>query len=178
MGSASVGNVENSTINPKKKQKEIRSLQLQKVLKPSFLLSKILDQCCNLKPDKINIFFQLLNEHLNEISRRVFPTLYERYKMQLKESDLIATENDSKQQEAKNSLTEIEDCITRSSLGIEHIFRELGQVYEAYRLCDERFMKFQLSTKLKYDPCLLSVVVARLILHSSLSPFVRDCQWR
>ena len=157
MGSCFFGNVDNSSYNPKKKQKQIRSEQLQKVCEPSFLLSRILDQCCNLKPDKINMFFELLKGHLNEISRRFLPTLFKQYK-QLVTSNLTITE------EVNNSLTEIVDRITRSSLGIEHIFRELGQVYEAFRLSDERSLKSSVSSKLKYDPTLLSKVVARLII--------------
>ena len=156
MGSGSIGNVEYSSDNPKKKQKEIRSKQLHQIKKPSYLLSRILDQCCSLKPDEINIFFKLLKDHLNEISRRFLPILYDQYRIQLM--------NDSEQERSKSKLSEAADCITRSSLGIEHIFRELGQIYEAYRLSDDIFLKSSVSSKLKYTPTLLSKVVARLII--------------
>ena len=156
MGGGSIGNVKCSKDNPKKKQKEIRSKQLHQLKKPSYLLSGILDQCCKLNPDEINIFFLLLKEHLNEISRKFLPILYDQYRQLLK--------NDSEREEAKSKLSKASDCITRSSLGIEHIFRELGQIYEAYRLSNERSLRSSVSSKLKYDPTLLSKVVARLII--------------
>ena len=154
----SIGNVESygDNNNPKKIQKEIRSKQLRQLKKPSYLLSGILDQCCKLKTDEINLFFKLLKDHLNEISRKFLPLLYDQYRQLLK--------NDSKQEETKSKLSGAADCITRSSLGIEHIFRELGQVYEAYRLSNDASLKFSVSSKLNYDPTLLSKVVARLII--------------
>ena len=97
-----------------------------------------------------------MKEHLNEISRKFLPLLYDQYRQLLK--------NDSEQEKTKCKLSEVADCITRSSLGIEHIFRELGQVYEAYRLSDERSLKSSMSSKLKYTPTLLSKVVPRLII--------------
>ena len=168
MGSGSLGNVQNSSFNPKKKQKEIRSSQLKEVSNPS-LLSGILDQCSNLSHDELNIFFCLLKEHLNEISRRFLPFLYDQYKREeiesgLLKSELNSTENDSEQQKTKIRLSKIADCITHSTVGIEHIFRELGQVYEAYSLSKGCILKSSVKTKLKYNPTLLSVVVARLIL--------------
>ena len=162
-GSSYIGNVESSSCNPEKKQKNIRLKQLKKLTKPSYLLSGIIDQFNNLQPDKISIFFELLKEHLNEISRRFLPILYDQYKILLR-SKLAITDNDSEQQETKSKLLEVADSITRSSLGIEHIFRELGQVFEAYRSSSDKYLKFSVFTKLKHNPNLLSDVVAHLIL--------------
>ena len=100
-----------------------------------------------------------MKDHLNEISRKFLPLLYDQYRQLLK--------NDSKQEETKSKLLEAADCITRSSLGIEHIFRELGQVYEAYRLSNDNVLTLSVSSKLNYDPTLLSKVVARLIIQGN-----------
>ena len=160
-------NVEDYIHDAEKKQKEARLSQLKLLSKPSRLLSGIITQC-NKPPSDIELFIDLLEEHLNTISRKFLPILYDEYKKQLTESNslksvLTIPERDIKQQEVKSKLSEAADCITRSSLGIEHIFRELGQVYEAYLASSEFLLKSKVSSQLKYDPTLLPDVVARII---------------
>ena len=79
-----------------------------------------------------------MKEHLHELFGRFLPILYNKYKKWLVESyslmsDVMTkTERESKQQEAKCKLSKAAERITHSYLGIEHIFREFGQVYEAF----------------------------------------------
>ena len=161
--------VEDYIYNAEKKQKETRSLQLNMLTNPSQLLGVIVSQCKKPSSD-IELFICILEEHLNTISRKFLTILYGEYKRQLMmmesyslKSNLTITERDIKQQEAKTKLSEAADCITRSSLGIEHIFRELGQVYEAFLSSNDFLLKSRVSAKLKYDPTLLPGVIARII---------------
>ena len=168
----SKGSVEDYIRDAKKKQKEIRKSQIEELTTPSFLLEKIMKKCSELSPDRyeINTFFELLKEYLNTISRKFLPNLYDQYKKwliesySLKSDTMNMTERESKQKEAKNKLSKAAECITRSSLGIEHIFRELGQVYEAFLSSNDAKLKSSVKTKLKFRPTLLPDVVANLVL--------------
>ena len=77
--------VEDYIHNAEKKQKETRSLQLHLLTEPLRLLSGIVAQF-NKTSENINLFINLLEEHLNTISRKCLPILYDEYKRQLKES--------------------------------------------------------------------------------------------
>ncbi|KAI6658963.1 Interferon-induced very large GTPase 1-like [Oopsacas minuta] len=165
-------NVEEHINTAQKKQQEARLSQIQKLSKPSSLICGIMNQCHKYSTDKneILIFFELLEDKLNTISSKYLPILYNQYKKWLMESyskqpdSIPLAERDAKQQQAKRKLAEAAECITRSSLGIEHVFRELGQIYEAFISSNDAKLKTSIKNRLKFRPTLLPDIIANLII--------------
>ena len=167
-------NLEEYLNNAKKKKSEARSLQMISLTKPSTLLCGITSQCqyysANKDANGMYIFWDLLRSKLNYISRIFLPKLYNQYKDWMVESYSVYSdtedfaERNAKQEEAKKNLFKTAECITRSSLGIEHIFRELGQVYEAFLSCNDSKLKSSVKNYLKFSPTLLAGTAAHFIL--------------
>ena len=163
-------NIKEYITDAKMKKSEARSSQMKCLIKPSTLLYGILNQSQNCSPLELYIFWDLLRNKLNEICRTFLPVLYNKYKDWMVKSYSVCSniegfaERNAKQEEAKKNLFTTAECITRSSLGIEHIFRELGQVYEAFADCNDPKSKTYVRNLLKFSPTLLAGTAAHLIL--------------
>ena len=149
-----------------------RSSQIELLAKSSTLFSGILKQCPRLTEDKFGfyLFWELLKNYLNVVSRKHLPILYNQYKKWLVESysyhscSVDGDERNEMEKEAKSNLLKTAELITQSSFGIEHIFREIGQAYEAYSsICDAK-RKTVLKHQLNFCPTLLPGIMANLIL--------------
>ncbi|KAI6650698.1 Interferon-induced very large GTPase 1-like [Oopsacas minuta] len=156
----------------KEKQDKARSSQIQELLKPSNFLCGIMDECDKHFRDthEIDLFFVLLKDNLNSISRKFLPILYNQYKRWITESysvnsESIGAERDAKQNKAKSCLMNAAEAITHSSLGIEHVFREFGQIYEAVIASNDAKLKASVKGKLKFPPTYLPEIAVHLILH-------------
>ena len=161
--------------NTKKKKSEARLSQMQALAKPSHLLCGIFIefQKHEIDTDGLYLFWDLLRNKLNDISRIFLPRLYNQYKEWIIRSYSVNTdstsfeERNAKQEEAKRNLFKTAQLITRSSLGIEHVFRELGQVHEAFLNSNDAFGKTNIKYKLKFSPTQLAGIVAHLILQGN-----------
>ena len=113
----------------KRKLEEVRRLQLDKLADMSsvatmFISTLLADATqCN-----IHIFLHFLNNFLNSKCQKVLPSLFKHFDLLQKEKtkhrlDRIFSSIDEK-------IVEAEKDIMSSSLGLEHFFRELSQVYE------------------------------------------------
>ena len=76
---------------------------------------------------------------LNNSSRKIIPFLQNNYYEKLKENRQKSSNssNENAKDLSKTELDELADKLENASLGLEHIFREFGQIYEAvdsYRL--------------------------------------------
>ena len=150
---------------------EARSSQIELLARPSTLFSEVLKQCPRLTKDKSGffLFWELLKNYLNVVSRKHLPILYTEYKKWLVKSysyhsnSVDRDERDEMEEEAKSNLLKTAEIITQSSFGIEHIFREIGQVYEAYSTCGAK-QKKDIKHKLNFCPTLLPGIMANLIL--------------
>ena len=143
-----------------------RSSQIELLSKPSTLFSQILKQCPRSTKDKFGfyLYWELLKNYLNVVSRKHLPILYNEYKKWLVESySYHSNSADRDEMEAKSNLFKTAELITQSSFGIEHIFREIGQAYEAYSICDVK-RKTVLKHQLNFCPTLLPGIMANLIL--------------
>ena len=177
MNSEGRQNIEEYMNRAKKKKSEARLSQMQALLKPSRLLCGIINQCqyysTNNDTNEIYLFWDLLRNKLNDISRIFLPLLYNQYKEWMVKSYSLHTdtedlsERNAKQEEAKRNLFKTAEYITRSSLGIEHIFRELGQVYEAFLSSNDPKLKTSVKHKFKFSPTLLAGTAAHLILQGN-----------
>ena len=115
---------------------ESRQKQVEMLKHPSPFLTDIFSHCKNYgrSTGDFYLFWKLLQNDFNSLSRLYLPPLYDEYGKlhQLKCSFKSVSNSDEKLADLQISLKEAARSITESSLGIEHVFRELGQVFEAY----------------------------------------------
>ena len=158
--------------NAKKKMKEARQQQLTLLGNPSPLLSNILDRCKTFGRfgGEFYTIWNLLKNDLNSLSKQHLPPLYEEYKKwhKLSYTTDFDTSVDLEQihqmhKENKDGLVSAAKNIARSSFGIEHIFRELGQLFEAYSTCDYN-TKSNLDNILEFRIDDLRNIVAHLLI--------------
>ena len=117
--------------------REEREKQIQILLEPSSLLTDILNHCRTFcTSGDFYTMWKLLQNEFNSLSKLYLPPLYEEYRRlhELSISSELGKKdhNEEKQKELKDSLRKAAKAIAESSFGLEHIFRELGQFFEAY----------------------------------------------
>ena len=173
MSSCGKQNVKEYLETIKNKKSEARLSQIQSLTKPSHLLCEIICICECKKSSQdareLNLFWDLLKNKLNAVSRMFLPLLYTQYKEWMLESysfkdSVSIEERKDRQNTVKRKLFDTAECITRSSLGIEHIFRELGQVHEAFIDSNDSQKKNSIKHRLNCSPTLLAGTAAHLIL--------------
>ena len=154
-----------------RKMNEARRAQLMLLSNPSPLLSDILEHCRSFGSSGREFYtvWHLLRNDFNSLSKQHLPPLYEEYKKWHKlsysidfDSSLSLEERHEMQKETKQNLMGAAKNIARASFGIEHIFRELGQVFEASYNC-EREPKENLEKSLAFQVDILRVVAAKLL---------------
>ena len=103
-----------------------------------FILSfiKSLTHCYNEgTPTKSMPFFlKWLKCHLDELSRKNLPELQKNYQEKWKEFQAVRNTNDASKQQhelKKADMTDSEKKLADASFGLEHLFREVGQMFEA-----------------------------------------------
>ncbi|XP_043952746.1 up-regulator of cell proliferation-like [Gambusia affinis] len=109
-------NIENYKSNLKKKKEEQRKKQ------NSYAMSSVMTCFISAisRPHKERCYFlKWMRMNLDNLSRMKLSGLRELYKEKCKDS------------ENKQEIKEIEQKLSSSSLGVEHFFREMGQIYEA-----------------------------------------------
>ena len=97
-----------------------------------------------------NYFLQCLKLEFDNLSRQTTSKLQHQYESLREELSCLEENNegaDSRIKALKEQLEELQEEIIRSSFGLEHLFRELGQVYEAA-------LESQLAKKTLYNDCL------------------------
>ncbi len=125
-----------------REQDKIRNSQLEHVHTLTPLMKLFITSLVELGTDNLkgvrNHFLQYLKMELNSLSRENILQTQKSYQSVRIELSKLQTESYSQRPEVKtemaklkNELEELQEEIINSSLGLEHIFRELGQVYEA-----------------------------------------------
>ena len=153
------------------KMNEARQAQLELLGNPSPLLTDILEHCGSFGSSGREFYtvWHLLRSDFNSLSKQHLPPLYEEYKKWHTfcystdfDSCLSPEERHEMQKERKQKLMVAAKNIARASFGIEHIFRELGQVFEAsYNL--EKNQKQMLERSLGFQIDILGDVAAKLL---------------
>ena len=134
--------VNDYTADIKKKKDRIRAKQLKHVNPLTPVMQSFIDSLLELggSSNRVlrNYFLQCLKLELNNLSRESISEMQHQYQSVRKElSKLQAKSNSSegevkiKSDKLKEELGHLQENIINSSFGLEHIFRELGQVYEA-----------------------------------------------
>ena len=156
----------------KKKMKEARQKQLTLLRNPSSLLSDILNHCKTFDRSggEFYTIWHLLRNDLNSLSTQYLPPLYEEYKKWHRlsystdiDSNLSLEDQHERQKESKEKLRSAARNIAKSSFGIEHIFRELGQLFEAYSTCTFK-EKYNLDRNIEFRLGSLREIAAKLLI--------------
>ena len=118
----------------KTKQAKVRGEQLKHVESLTPLMKLFIESLLKFggSSNKIsrNYFLQCLKLDLNDASRKRMSDLLDQY-ISTKRDLLCIQENTAQKSLLLTKLKELQDTIIASSFGLEHILRELGQVYEA-----------------------------------------------
>ena len=129
-------------------------------------LSSLLQQRGSLR----DYFLHWLKFLLDERSRHTLPPLqsqYDKWKCELQKpsSDKTARSgSDTETQEIRAELAKINDEIILASLGLEHLFRELGQIYEAVMEVPIDQKQEETFRVLRSKMCCLPTVAAELLV--------------
>lgn len=129
----------------KEKKADLRKDQLKHVeclssVMESFLVSLLeLGGCTNGNRILRNYFLQCLKLELNNLSRKSISDMKHQYQVVREELSVLQEKDESKEVEKviaeindkKTKLESLQENIISSSFGLEHFFRELGQLYEA-----------------------------------------------
>ena len=117
---------------------ETRQEQIQILKTPSPLIADILKHCKSYGESRGDFYliWKLLQNDFNALSRFHLPPLYDKYRDLQKLNYTFDSGMNVGGDETLNNIQTLKEAarnITESSLGIEHVFRELGQVFEAYQ---------------------------------------------
>ena len=155
-----------------RKMEQARLKQIGQLENPSVLLRKIINHCRSYGTlyEEFYIIWIILQNEFNSLSRQYLPPLYEEYKRWhtlscSSEAEAVSSEDllKEKQNTCKYSLIQAGKNIFESSLGIEHIFRELGQVFEAYKHLNDTPRKENLTRLFKFNIKNLADIAAKLL---------------
>ena len=134
--------VNDYTADMNKKKAEIRAKQLKHVSSLTPVMESFTASLLQLggSSNRIlrNYFLQCLKLELNNLSRESISEMQHQYQSVRKELSKLQTKSDSQKSEIKiksdklkKEKRDLQEEIIDSSFGLEHLFRELGQVYEA-----------------------------------------------
>ena len=130
--------VEDYSSKIEKKKRFIRVKQLEHVQHLSPVMKSFIEALFELQGDfnyaLRNYFLQCLKLELNALSRETVRVKQQLYQAARKEISEIPPGESGKAEERKKlqqQLEDLQDEIIESSFGLEHLLREVGQVYEA-----------------------------------------------
>ena len=112
----------------------IRKIQLSHAQNPSPLMETFLTSLLSYEGSIRVYFLQWLKLILDELSREILPPLHKKYhkkKKDLVELQQIKVKNIAAIEKCKSDMEKINKNLIFASLGLEHLLREIGQLYEA-----------------------------------------------
>ena len=147
------------------KMKSARKTQCKLVRNPSSLLIDILNLCRKFADAHGEFYdvWDILRNDFNYLSKLHLPPLYDEYKRWHRLSYSTDKEENPNQEKCKRMLLSTAKNIAKSSLGIEHIFRELGQVFEVNLYLNKK-EKYNLDRRIDFRVTTLREIVAKLLL--------------
>lgn len=168
-----------------KKEKDIKRTKLNVVDKEETIIKHIRQlrrkqtDICNNAPDAFSIFVETLLKYtedeevlqyfiiwfkqmLNNQSRVLLKDLLQKFSTAFKKHE-STKDNTEKGSKSKEELDKTEQLLAKASFGVEHFFREIGQVYEAFMHTSED-LKCRITHHTKEILTQLPFVVAKLLL--------------
>ena len=155
-----------------RKMDEARLGQLESLKTPSSILVDIINHCRTFGNSESSFYliWNMLRNDFNSLSITHLPPLYEEYKKWHEQSystdfrsDLSVEQRNEMQVFNQQNLVLAAKNIAESSFGIEHIFRELGQVFEAHRYGSE-IQRCDVESSLDFDIDSFRMIAAKLLI--------------
>ena len=155
-----------------RKMNEARLGQIEWLKNPSSILVDTINLCKTFGNSESDFYliWNLLRNDFNTLSITHLPPLYEEYKKWHKqsystdfESDLTVEQRNEIQVKCQRNLVLAAKNIAESSFGIEHIFRELGQIFEAHHYGSE-IQKCDLESSLDFEIDTFTMIAAKLLI--------------
>ena len=118
----------------RKQMKLIRHTQFRHVQNLTPLMKSFLIATLSHKGDVRNYFLQWLKLMLDSLSREQLPPLHRQYQQKRKELLNIRTQekvDESFEKACKDEMDELNRKLIHASFGLEHLLREISQIYEA-----------------------------------------------
>ena len=153
----------------KKRMKDTRSKQFDILLNPSPLLDGIITHCRTFGSSGSDFFtvWKLLQNELNSLSKAYLPPLYEKYRVLHKQTCTRPGSGNGASadtDEHSQDLISAAKNIAESSFGIEHIFREFGQIFEAFTFSCNIHQQGNLDSKIHFLCDSIANIVAQLLI--------------
>ena len=121
------------------KMKQIREQQFQKAVTICPLMSSFLSSLRHLQGEDLWYYLQWVKLYLDNQSRKVLSPLHEQYRVKWKYLNDIKMEkeNDKIKQSCREDMHHLNLQIQNASFGIEHLLREISQIYEVVALQED-----------------------------------------
>ena len=144
----------------REKMRNIRQQQYSLAMQCNELMSSFLKTLRTEKDCVLHYYLVWLKFMLDDLSRSILPPFYVRIRKKIKElSDIQQKHDDDDEVERKcqEELKELDYQLVNASFGLEHLFREVGQIFEAT-------MAMETSTTSSHDMISsLPLIVAQLL---------------
>ena len=126
----------NKTVD--KNKREIRLKQMDHVKHLTPLMECFTNSLQVCQPSTRTYTLQWLKLFLDDRSRKILPELRTEYEQIRAEFQNKKKGNSAETRELMNKLKKQNRALIEGSLGLEHLFRELGQIYEAVKHCNDQ----------------------------------------
>ena len=114
----------------RKKKEDIRKKQYEKANEPSFVMSVFKSALVNQDSETRAYFLQWLKFYLDDRSSKVLPELKQECDILQERLSNKLVANKREEEDIKKELMKKDKDLIDASFGVEHFFRELGQIYE------------------------------------------------
>jgi hypothetical protein len=106
------------------------------------LVNSFLTTLCNLSRDKVarNYYLRWLKLTLDDLSREKLPPLHREYHRKRAEFQVIKKKGEDIDK-CKEDMEQLNMKLISASFGLEHLLREIGQIYQASVMCDHKYYK-------------------------------------
>ena len=118
-------------LRKRSEKEQIRELQLYHVKHLTPLMESFIGCVLSSSGKVRECFLQCIKLSLNNLSRQEISKLQHSYKENRSKLQVVKEVNQEKVKECKTKIEELHEQMINASLGLEHLLRELGQVYEA-----------------------------------------------
>ena len=116
----------------RRRMSEIRRQQYPLVIKCSSLMSLFLEMLREEDKSTLHYFIMWLKSELDDLSREILPPFYVEIRKKRQElNDVQQKRDETAEIKCQKELKKLDNQLLNASFGLEHFFREVGQMYEA-----------------------------------------------
>ncbi|XP_048749508.2 interferon-induced very large GTPase 1-like [Ostrea edulis] len=154
-------------IHPQHVMKTLRLWQVMYGLETQNTIVKFLNVLASHIDDRrtITYFLQYMKFHMDCQSRHVIPKLSNDLYQAFREYETLRSQSgidEKKIETMKSQIKSAEENLAKASFGLEHFFREMGQIYESFMYCND-VMFIRASSKTKLVIAKMPLIAAKLL---------------